>query len=138
MRYVHQCRVRVRLLKIIAAEKTSGEALYVNIKSQHEKCGLSTGHIVGCSFDGAANMSGQDNGLQAQLKKDNANVQYIHCCAHALNLVMTNCTECCKVAKDFLGLLQTTAVFLLESHKRMQVWKKVNKDSTTGNQLLRL
>jgi hypothetical protein len=137
VRYVHQGEVRVRLLKMIAAEKTSGEALYVNIKSQLEKFGLSTAHIVGCSFDGAANMSGQYNGLQAQLKKDNANVQYVHCCAHALNLVMTDCTECCKVAKDFLGLLQTTAVCLSQSYKRMQVWKKINKDSTTGNQLLR-
>ena len=73
-----------------------------------------------------------------QLKKDNANAQYVHCCAHALNLVMMDCTACCKVAKDFLGLLQTTAVFVLESYKRMQVWKKVYKYSTTGNQLLRL
>ena len=83
-------------------------------------------------------MSGQYNGLQAHLKEDdNPDLQHEHCVAHVLNLVMTDSTECCKIAKDFLGLLQTTANFISESHKRMQVWTKVNRRCTSGAQLLR-
>ena len=61
----------------------------------------------------------------------------MHCYAHTLNLVMTSSTESCKLARDFLGLLQSTASFVSESHKRMQVWTAVNRDSAEGHQLLR-
>ena len=77
--------------------------------------------VVACSFDGTANMSGQYKGLQAHLKKDNDGLIHVHCCAHALNLVLPNSTESCKSAKDFLGLLQNTALFISESLNRMLV-----------------
>ena len=137
VRYVHNGHVRVRLLTLSVAQKTTGEALYLQIKEELGKFKLSTAHIVGCSFDGAANMSGQYNGVQALLRKDNPSLLYVHCYAHTLNLVMTDSTESCKAAKDFLGLLQTTAVFISESHKRMLVWTKVNSESAEGQQLLR-
>ena len=63
-------------------------------------------------------------------------MKYVHCYAHALNLVMTDATESCRIAKDFMGLIQSIATFISESHKRMQVWAKVNMESASGQQLL--
>ncbi|KAG8175952.1 hypothetical protein JTE90_026936 [Oedothorax gibbosus] len=74
-------------------------------------------------------MKGQYSGLQARLRQDNPNLNYVHCAAHVLNLVVTDASESCKQAKYFLGLLQTTNTFLTESHKRLQVWAAVNKES---------
>jgi len=137
VRYVHCGKVKVRLIKLVVAKKTTGEALYWLVKSELERLELSTSKIIGCSFDGAANMSGQYNGLQAKLKQDNEDIVHVHCQAHVLNLVMTDSIECCKQTKDFLGLLQNTAVLISESHKRMLVWTEVNKQVETGHNLLR-
>ena len=101
-----------------------------------EKFKLSTAQSIGCSFDGAASISGRCNGLQAQLKKNNTDMKYVCCYGHSLNLVMTESTESCKVTKDFLELLQSTANFISESHKWMQVWKMINNESASGQQLL--
>lgn len=100
---------------------------------------MSCNNIVGCAFDGAANMSGQYSGVQARMKNDNESIIHVHCYAHALNLVMSSATESCKMAKDFLGLLNSTAVFISESHKRMSEWTKVNKEisEAEGHELLR-
>lgn len=44
--------------------------------------------IVGCSFDGAANMKSVYNKLKAHTSKDNLDLIYTHCVAHVLNLVI--------------------------------------------------
>jgi hypothetical protein len=79
VRYVHCGKVKVRLIKLVVAKKTTGEALYRLVKSELERLELSTSKIIGCSFDGAANMSGQYNGLQAKLKQDNEDIVHVHC-----------------------------------------------------------
>ena len=90
---------------MVAAQKSTGLAVHARLKL--EKFQLATAQIiVDCSFDGAASRSGQCNGLQAQLKKDIPDMQFVHCYAHVLDLVMTNATESSKVVKDFLELLQ--------------------------------
>ena len=63
-------------------------------------------------------------------------MQYVHWYAHAINLVMRDATESCRVANDFLGLLQRTATFISESHKRTQVRTKISKELASGQSLL--
>ena len=109
-------------------KKSTCEALYNQIKEELVRLGIECKHIVGCSFDGAANMSGQYKGVQAHLKKDNPTLFYVHCNAHVLNLVIIDSTKCCKDATDFLGLVQNTSVFISESHKCMLVWSDINKE----------
>src|SRR6185437_2982798 len=82
VRYVHKGQINVKLLKLLQAQKTTGEALYNLLKNELDALGLSTTKIVGGSFDGAANMSGQYKGLRAFLKSDNADLIYVHCEAH--------------------------------------------------------
>ena len=43
--------------------------------------------IRGQGYDGATNMSGAYGGVQTLMKEKAPNARYIHCAAHALNLV---------------------------------------------------
>ncbi|KAL4100994.1 hypothetical protein QTP88_021015 [Uroleucon formosanum] len=100
VRYVLKNNVYEKLLKLVVAYDFSG---------------------IGCSFDGASNMKGVYNGLQSHLK-ENANLSciYTHCLGHVLNLVMVDLSEFCKNAEFLFGLVQQSATFLLDSHKRMK------------------
>jgi hypothetical protein len=68
----------------------SRKYLYDLISGEFHKLSLDISKIIGCSFDGAANMKGTYNSLQAHLKNDNALYVYTHCVGHVLNLVMVD------------------------------------------------
>lgn len=40
--------------------------------------------VLAICFDGAAALSGKNNGVQARVKKENPKIQYIHCYGHCL------------------------------------------------------
>ncbi|CAB4036170.1 zinc finger MYM-type 1-like [Paramuricea clavata] len=53
--------------------------------------GVSFGKLVAKTYDGASNMSGCYNGLQAIIKeKVGKHVAFVHCFAHTLNLVLSD------------------------------------------------
>ena len=50
--------------------------------------------LIGKGFDGAANMSGKDEGVQRHLTEAGAEYSiYFHCFAHKLNLVLEQSVE---------------------------------------------
>ena len=68
--------------------------------------------IVWLSFDGAANMSGKKNGVQALLKKDCLlNANYIHCRSHLLHLAATNVAEKFKLLKGLFSAFSSVWKF---------------------------
>ena len=71
VRYVVQGKIYERLLSLKVVDDSRGLALYECIKSELAKCGVKTSNIIACSFDGASNMSGCYNGLQAHFKREN-------------------------------------------------------------------
>ena len=79
IRYVLQGTVYERFLSLTVVEDTSGAALYEHINTELSKQGISTSKIVACSFDGASNMKGCYNGLQAHLKDENPDLIFMHC-----------------------------------------------------------
>ena len=54
--------------------------------------------------DGAAVMSGSENGVQLKIRKNYPSAVYIHCMAHKLNLVLV---EACKVNRMVSSLFLT-------------------------------
>lgn len=136
VRYVVQGKVYERLLEIVVVNDSSGLALYELIKLNLSKCGIATPNIIACSFDGANNMKGCYNGLQAHLKKDNEDLIYTHCMAHVLNLVVADSTVKLLQAENLFGLVEESAVFLSSSHKRMAVWEKETKRKHTAHDKL--
>ena len=112
----------------------SGAALYEHINTELSKQGISTCKLVACSFDGASNMKGCYNGLQAHLKDANPDLIFTHCMGHVLNLVVAESSGKILQSENLFGLVQETAVFLSTSCKRMAVWQKKQKRSIVGMQ----
>ncbi|OCT97145.1 hypothetical protein XELAEV_18009368mg [Xenopus laevis] len=128
LRYVRERDVHERLIALIAlinVKSTTGEAFYLSLKDQLEKVSLSVSNIIGCSFDGAANMSGCYNGVQAHIRNVSCSSVYTWCYSHILNLVIVDITQCVIPVKLLFGLLEKTACFFSESYKRMSFDSKV-------------
>ena len=72
------------------------------------------------SYDNASNMSGRPNykGMQAIIKKQNHQAEYIPCVAHFLSLVEKLTAECCQSAVRFFILVQGLYVFFSASTHR--------------------
>ena len=76
---------------LLACKKASGttaENLYHSITTTLKSKNISFHKLIAQTYDGASNMSGCFNCLQALIQtRINTNIVYIHCYAHALNLV---------------------------------------------------
>jgi hypothetical protein len=137
IRYVLNGKIIERMIALVESTSGTGEALYNIVKKELDTLNIPLTKLIGESFDGAANMSGSYNGLQAHLKTVAPESIYTHCHAHVLNLIVTDATSCCKSAQDLFNLLQKTAVFFSDSYKRTGIWKNYLSKDQTGNDKLR-
>lgn len=128
VRYIYNGIVQERLLRLIVCSNSSGIAHFNLLEKELLKLNLSLNDVIACSFDGASNMKGIYNGLQAHLINHNSNIIYTHCKCHVLNIVMTECTTNILSAEDLFGLVEQSSIFLSDSHKRMSVCTSI-----TGN-----
>lgn len=63
--------------------------------------------------------------------------RFTHCHAHVLNLVIGDVTKCNIASQNLFGLLQKTAVFFSESHKRANIWKDILFENQIGHDKMR-
>ena len=95
-------RASEHLLSCQKATSTTARALFEVIVKAFELKGVPFEKLVAQTYDGASNMKGCYNGLQAILKKKiGKHVLYVHCYAHSLNLVLKDCQCRCK-CRDFI------------------------------------
>lgn len=80
--------------------------------------------VRGQGYNGAANMSGVYSGLQARIKK-NPSAKYVHCCAHALNLVINDCVRGIPEIRNFFDNVQNLYVFF----KAISRWALLRKSA---------
>lgn len=121
VRYVHD-NVCERLISVSAVHSSTGKSLYDLLMNIFESRGISCEKCISDSTDGAANMSGDYNGLTAFFKKASPDHLHVWCYAHVLNLVMSDITECTTASISFFGLLNSAANFFKESYQRMDQW----------------
>ncbi|XP_068227397.1 zinc finger MYM-type protein 1-like [Palaemon carinicauda] len=88
LRYVHDFKIKDRFIQVFSVQSTTGEALEKEVISMLNRNNLSIDDMRGQGYDGAANMSGICNGLQARVQRQNPKAVYVHCHAHSLNLVL--------------------------------------------------
>lgn len=81
--------------------------------------------VRGQGYDGAANMSGVYSGLQARIKEKNPSAKYVHCCAHALNLVVNDCVTSIPEIRNFFDNVQNLYVFF----KAISRWTLLRKSA---------
>ena len=81
--------VSEHILACKEATSVTANGLFLIIIKAFELKGVSFEKLVAQTYDGASNMSGCYNGLQAIIKEKIGNhILYVHCYAHSLNLVL--------------------------------------------------
>lgn len=100
IRYSNGLCVEERFLGLIKVSKNqNSESLTSAIFSFIESCNLNSVPTIAQSYDGAAVMSDNKNGVQSKVHSKHPEAIYIHCMAHKLNLVVV---DTCKNIKVFL------------------------------------
>lgn len=56
-------------------------------------------------------MSGQHSGVQTLIRSDFPNALYVHCCAHNLNLVISDASKSSSSVQRFFNIVQTVYNF---------------------------
>lgn len=128
-----------RTVGFFNVKNTSGEALYESVRWKLENIGLSLCNVVGCSFDGAANMKSEIKGVIAFIKKnDNPNCYFSWCLSHRFNLCVSSAVGISSKIKEVLSLAEDSAKIFRSSYKRMNVWVEVVRAVPNFNSSRRL
>ena len=94
------------------------------------RCCLPITDCVGQAYDGASNMSGVRNGVQALMKKESDVCLYVHCFAHSLNLCVQEVTRRCELLRNCLEFISQLVQLIRFSPKRLNLFENVRKSVT--------
>ena len=138
VRYVEEDKAKERLLRLVNVSDSRAQSLHNLLGKSLEEVGVQLDMCIGDSFDGAGNMSGVYNGLQALLKQVCPSHVHTWCYAHVLNLVIGDASTVSVQAVSLFGLLNQMANFFKESYKNMNVWEKQMEDNIGHGKLRKL
>lgn len=79
--------VREDFIAFIHLPRITGEVIAETIVSTLQGLGLEIENVRGQGYDGAANMSSDDVGVQRRIRGRSLKAGYVHCSGHCLNLV---------------------------------------------------
>jgi len=99
--------IRERLLSLKESSSTTGKHIFLIFQDICSENALDWKlFLVGQSYDGASNMKGEYEGLQADIKQENPSAIYIWCYAHRLNLFVVQVCKSSVDAVDTFGFLE--------------------------------
>lgn len=119
-----------RVVALKKAVSSSGQALFDLLRITLNSMNINLKNCIADAFDGAANMNGQYQGVQAKLKEVSPRHIHIWCYAHILNLVLQQTTSYSVTVISFFGLMQELYVFFKESYKRLNIYEGNNYRSS--------
>ena len=79
-------------------------------------------------YDGASNMSGVRNGVQAIFKCEEPQALYVHCLAHSLNLCVQDISKVCTPIRNTMDFIHDLIQLIKVSPKRLTVLDSLRKD----------
>lgn len=128
---VYEC-----LIAIKESDKTTGEVLFKTFEEIMIREGFEwKTNLIGQSYDGASNMSGKYNGLQAHIKEKNNHATFIWCHVHRLNLVVVAATSKGIDTLNLFGNLESLYSFLWCSKKRKSIFWQKQSELYKGEQI---
>ena len=115
-------------------KRTTADALLSLLKSSLTAFNLPFSGIRGQGYDGASNMSGRNNGLQAKVAAENFMALYLYCFGHQLNLVVQD--SLCALPEVAIALERMNGVvtFVRNSPKKMGRFKEILEVSKQENE----
>ena len=126
----------MKLVRITILKGKSLAEVIVNVSADLH---LELNIIVGMGSDGAANMSGKDEGVQNHLKQAGAVfATYFHCFAHRLNLVLEHSVENISTVNDIFVTIGDIYRYMEGSPERHAVFEShlAAKGITNGKTVL--
>jgi hypothetical protein len=139
LRYVVDFKINERCIRLVRVSSLTGKSLAEVIVDIMKDLKLSLKDLIGKGFDGAANMSGKDEGAQRHLTEAGAEFSiYFHCFAHKLNLVLQHSVETVQSVKaifETIGDIYRYMEGSPKSHKIYENHLKAN-DITSGKTAL--
>ncbi|KAL5843061.1 hypothetical protein ACOSQ3_013664 [Xanthoceras sorbifolium] len=120
--------VRERFFQVMSVNDTNSSTLKKEICDVLTRYNLSVENLRGQGYDGASNMRGEWNDLQALFLKDCSSAYYVHCFAHRLQLALI------AVAKEvhdiwlFFSKLNSIVNVVSSSFKRHSELKSIRED----------
>lgn len=118
LRYATKHSIAEAFVGFMDVTSTTGCTLADALWKWVSDIGLDPMDIRGQGYDGASNMSGSRQGVQALIMARNPQAVYTHCCSHVLNLVIVKSCSLPAI-RNMFGTVQKVAVFFGESAKRM-------------------
>lgn len=96
----------------------------------------STEKIIGQTYDGAAVMRGQRNGVCVQFQSVHPNAHYVHCYAHQLNLILKKSIQSNKCSDRFFTQITALTNYFTRSPNKSKILqeyttKRLPSSSTT-------
>lgn len=110
VRYIHEGKIREDFLQFVETASLKGCDLAQTIMTGLTSFGVDCQYIVGQGYDGAGNMAGKFNGVQAIVREMHPKAIYVHCAAHSLNLAVTHSCEV-QAIRNCLGVVQKLYTF---------------------------
>ncbi len=115
-------------LGLIQLPDTKALTLFSVIKDILIRCSLPLSQCVGQAFDGAANMSGIRNGVQALVKQESSRALYVHCLAHSLNLCVQEVAKKCDLVRNVMDFIFELVQLIKFSPKRSTIFENLRKN----------
>ncbi|XP_050065690.1 zinc finger MYM-type protein 1-like, partial [Aphis gossypii] len=141
VRYIDQNSGSIyeRLIAVLETPITTGCELMNVFRQTCDSLNLDwKHHLVGQSYDGAANMRGNYNGLQSLIKEINPHAIYVWCWAHRLNLVITDVVSSGINAMDMFGNLEKLYDLINSSKIRVKYYEQFQKERYKKKQIRRI
>ncbi|GMI80090.1 hypothetical protein like AT1G19260 [Hibiscus trionum] len=110
--------IRERFFDLVHVKETTSSALKKEICDVLSHHCLNVKDIRGQGYDGASNMRGEFNGLQALLLKECPFAYYIHCLAHRLQLTLVAASKEVIPVAQFFSYLTIIINLIMSSCKR--------------------
>ena len=126
-----------RLVGVFTTGSTSGQTICDKVMEHLTDINLPVANIIGQSYDGAGNMAGKYQGLQAKIRELQPKALYVWCSAHRLNLVVEDVVGCCTEVNNAIGILQELFNFF-GTHRRHEVLMDLQKESRYKRTLKRV
>lgn len=137
LRYMHESNIHEDFIKFVSVSDLTGKGLAKTILQELESFGLDTKYLVGQGYDGASAMSGQFNGVQAEIKRNCPNATYVHCSSHCLNLSLSKASNVQKI-RNCVGTVSETVTFVNSSAKRLQSFISEVEETSPNSRKKRL
>jgi hypothetical protein len=111
------------------APGTTAQELYDTIVDALKSQGVTFDKVVAQTYDGASNMSGCYNRLQAIMRDEmGSHVVYTHCYAHTLNLVLSDSAGAAINVISLFSNLKKTYTLFSQSEKIHSMFETTQKD----------